>query len=153
MGSIQGVECKVYFNTATYGTPTWVEWSCARDTTLSIDYEEVDASCRGGGGYRQSAIALTSIEVSGNAIKDKADTTFVAIEAAARAKTVIDILVLDGPRLSASTDGYRMDAQIFNWTENQPFEDTVTIDFSIKPARSANAPTPVSGPLASTGDA
>ena len=117
-----------------------------RDTTLSIDYEEVDATCRGSGGWRQSAISLSTLEVSGNAIKDKADTTFVAIEAAAQAKTVIDILVMDGVRTSVDSDGYRLDAQIFTWTENQPYEDIVTVDFTIKPARSANAPTPVSGP-------
>lgn len=133
-------------NSAEYATPTWVEWLCVRDTTLSIDYEEVDATCRGSGGWRQSAISLASLEVSGNAIKEKDDATFLLIEAAAQAKTVIDILVMDGVRTSADSDGYRLDAQIFSWTENQPYEDIVTIDFTIKPARSANAPTPVSGP-------
>ncbi len=123
MGAIRGIDCKVYFNTGTFVAPTWSEWQCVRDTTLNLTYEEVDATCRGSGGWRQSAISLASLEVSGNAIKEKEDASFVAIETAAKAKTVIDILVLDGPRLSADSDGYRLDAQIFSWNENQPYED------------------------------
>ena len=146
MGAIRGVECKVYLNTGSYESPTWSEWACTRDTTLAFDFEEVDASCRGGGGFRQSAVALTALEVSGSAIKEKDDAVFVAMELAARSRTIVDVLVLDGVRTSADSDGWRLDAQIFGWTENQPFEDIVTVDFTLKPARSANVPTAVSGP-------
>lgn len=146
MGAIRGIDCKVYINTGTYESPTWAEWACVRDTTLNLTYDEADATCRGSGGWRQSAVTLATMEVTGNAIKEKDDASFVAMEAAARAKTVMDILVLDGVRTSADSDGWRLDAQIFSWTENQPYEDIVTVDFTIKPARSANAPTAVSGP-------
>lgn len=146
MAYISGIDCKVYYNSGTYGSPTWVEWSCVRDTTFALTLEEVDATCRGGNGFRQSAISLKSIEVSGNAVKDKDDASFVAIETAARSETVLDVLVLDGVRTSADSDGWRMDVQIYGWTENQPYEDIVTIDFTMKPARSANSPTAVSGP-------
>lgn len=152
MGAIRGIDCKVYINTGTYVTPTWAEWACVRDTTLSLTYDETDATCRGSGGWRQSAVTLASMEVSGSAIKEKADPSFIAMELAAQQKTVMDILVLDGGRLSADTDGWRLDAQIFSWTENQAYEDIVTVDFSIKPARSEHAPTAVSGPQASSGD-
>lgn len=145
MAEIRGIDCKVYYNTGTYGSPTWAEWSCVRDTTFNLTFDEVDATCRGGGGYRQSAITLSSIEVTGNAIKEKSDASFVAIEAAAVAKTVLDVLVMDGPVDDDDSDGWRMDAQIFSWTENQPYEDIVTVDFTLKPARSANAPVPFQG--------
>lgn len=152
MGAIRGVECKVYLNTGTYEAPTWAEFLCVKDTTISLDFGEVDATCRGGGGTKQSAVTLTSLEVSGGAIKEKLDPTFLAMEAAAWAKTVVDVLVLDGPRLSADSDGYRFDGQLFTWNENQPIEDIVTVDFTLKPARSLNATAPVSGPQASSGD-
>ncbi len=146
MGAIRGVECRIYLNTGSYGTPTWAEFVCLKDTTISLDFGEVDATCRGGGGYKQSAVTLTSLEVSGSAIKEKADTTFVAMESAAVGKTVVDLLVMDGVRTSADSDGWRFDGQIFSWTENQPLEDIVTVDFTIKPARSVNATAAVSGP-------
>lgn len=152
MGALRGIDARVYLNTSVYATPTWVEWTCVRDTTLNIEYEEADATCRGSGGWRQSAITLASLEVSGTALKEKSDATFLLVETAAQAKTVMDLLVLDGPRLSTDSDGYRLQAQVFSWTENQPMEDVVTIDFSIKPARDTNPPAAVSGPQASTGD-
>lgn len=146
MGAIRGIDCKVYINTGTYGTPVWAEWQCVRDTSLNLTYDEADATCRGSGGFRQSAVTLASLEVTGNAIKEKDDASFIAMETAARNKTIMDILVMDGVRTSADSDGWRLDAQIFGWNENQPYEDIVTVDFTIKPARSANAPAAVAGP-------
>lgn len=146
MGEIRGLDCKIYFNSGTYGTPTWAEWACVRDTVLNLTHDEVDSSCRGSGGFRRIATTLSMLEVSGTALKDKDDPSFVALELAARNKTTVDILVMDGVRTSADSDGWRLDGQILNWTENQPFEDIVSVDFSIKPARSENAPTAVAGP-------
>lgn len=146
MGAIRGIDCKVYINTGTYGTPVWAEWQCVRDTTINLTYSEADATCRGSGGWKQSAVTLANLEVTGTAIKEKADASFLAMESAAQDLTVMDLLVMDGDRTSASSDGWRFDGQIFTWTENQPFEDIVTVDFTIKPARSANAVLPVSGP-------
>ena len=145
MGAIRGIDCKIYLNTGTHGTPTWVEWLCARDSTFSLTFEEADATCRGSGGYRQSAITLSSIEVTGSAIKEKDDATFLLMEAAAVAKDVIDILVMDGTRLLDESDGWRLQAQFFSWVENQAFEDIVTIDWTLKPARDSNAPVQFTG--------
>lgn len=152
MGAIRGVSCRTYLNTGTYEAPTWVEWLCQRDSTLSMDMGEADASCRGGGGFKMSTPTLTSLEVSGTALKEKDDPTFLAMELAAQGKTIVDVLVMDGPRLDATSDGWRMDAQFFNWSEQQPLEDVVSVDWTLKPARSLNKPKAVSGPQASTGD-
>lgn len=149
MGEIRGVECKIYLNVETtdaYADPDWSEWLCVRDVTLNLTFDETDATCRGGGGFRASAPTLTSIEVTGQAIKEKADAVFIAMELAARTKASVDVLVMDGPRASADADGWRFRGKFFNWTENQPFEDIVMIDFALKPARDANPPAAVAGP-------
>lgn len=151
MGVIRGIDCKIYVNTSVdpdpYANPVWSEWQCVRDATLNLTFDEQDATCRGSGGYRLSSPTLTTLEVTGDAVKDKDDASFIAMEAAAINKSIVDILVLDGARASADTDGWRLDAQFSSFSENQPYEDIVTVDFTLKPARSANAPTPVSGPL------
>lgn len=146
MGVIRGMDCKVYVNTATYASPTWVEWTCVRDTTVDLTIEEADATCRGSGGMRQTVATLSALEVSGTALKDKT-ASYLAFEAAARNKAVLDVLVLDGVRTSADTDGWRLDVQIFSWSEGQPFEDMATIDFTMKPTRSDHAPEFISGPI------
>ncbi len=142
MASINGLDCKLYVNTATYGSPTWVEWPCVRSSVLNLTYDEVDATCRGSGGFRRTSPTLALLEVTGDAIKDKDDASFIDMQDAARAKTVLDIMVLDGDRTVDGSDGWRLDAQIFSWTENQPLEDVVTVDFTIKPSPTANAPEP-----------
>lgn len=141
MGAIEGLSCKVYRNTGSYGSPVWALWQCVRDTTIDITFDEVDATCRGGGGLRQNAVTLTTIEVSGEAIKEKTDTSFVAMELAARNKAIVDVMVLDGAEDVEGTTGWRFDAHITSWSEAQPVEDIVKVSFTLKPARSENVPT------------
>lgn len=145
MGAIRGLDCKVYVNTGTYAAPTWAEWECVRDTTLDITFDEVDASCRGSGTFRQSTLTLGTLEVTGDAVKDKDDPSYIAMELAARNKTIMDVVVLDGPIDDDDSDGWRLDAQIMSWSESQPYEDVLTVDFTLKPAVSENAPTPFTG--------
>jgi len=151
MGAIRGIECVVYFNASInalpYANPLWQVWGCVRDTTLNLTFDEVDASCRGGGGFRASDATLTSIEVTGNALKDKDDAGFVALEALAIAKTSVDVMVLDGLLNSANSSGWRFVGKFFSWSEAQPFEDILKVDFTLKPTRSANPPVFVEGPI------
>lgn len=151
MGTIRGLECKVYVNTSTatdpYADPTWTLWPCVRGTTLNLEFDEADATCRGSGGMKQSVSTLGNLEVTGDAIKDKDDPSFLAMQSAVNAQTVLDVLVLDGPKASADTDGWRLPVQIRSWTENQALDDIVTIDFTMKSARTLHAPTPVNGPI------
>ena len=154
MGVINGVDCKIYLNVSVLSTaalrratPTWVEWKSIRDATLNNTFDEADATSRGSGGFRQSAATLTSIEVTGNAIKDKDDAAYIAAETLALTKGVVDALVLDGLKADSNTDGWRVDVQFFSWSEGQPFEGIATVDWTMKPARTAYAPSVVSGPI------
>ncbi len=112
MGAIRGVDCKVYINTGTYAVPVWAVWACVRDTTLNISFDEVDSTCRGSGGFATASPTLTNLEVTGNAVKEKDDASFIAMETAARNKTVMDVLILDGDRTAiapnAAKDGGSM---------------------------------------------
>lgn len=140
MGAVLGLKCRVYLNSASHATPTWGDLPCVRDTTVDLTFDEVDATCRGSNGFRQSAVTLTSLEVTGDIIKDRDDESFVALELAARTKAIVDVMVLDGPEDVVGTTGWRFDAQIMSWSEEQPLEDIVKISFTLKPARSANSP-------------
>lgn len=150
MGTIRGVDAKIYLNTETvdpYANEEWTFWETNKEATLNMDFTEADATCRGGGGFKASAPTLTAIEVTGTALKDKSDPVFVAMELAARTKATIDVLVLDGPLASADTDGVRMQAIFTSWNETQTLEDVVNIEFTMKPGRSEHVPEFVSGPI------
>lgn len=140
MAEIRGIDCKVYFDAGS----GYVEWACVRNTTVSLTFDETDATCRGSGGFRQSAVTLATLEVTGDAIKDKADASFLAIEAAAIAKSTIPVQVMDGPNDETTSDGWAFDAQVFSWSEDQNYEDIVTVSFTLKPAR-GSTPTVLQG--------
>lgn len=149
MGTLRGIECKLYINTSIdadpYANPTWSEIACIRNATLNLEFEEVDATCRGAGGFRASEPTLTALEVTGDAIKDKDHAAFLAAEAAAVGKSEVDLVVLDGPIDDDDSDGWRFSGKFFSWNENQPYEDIVTVDFNAKPGRAANNPTQFQG--------
>jgi hypothetical protein len=154
MPAIRGIDCRVYINVSTLATaalrratPSFVEWACVRDTTLALDFNEVDSTCRGSGGFATVSPTTTNLEVTGNAVKEKDDASFIAMELAAVNKTIMDVLVLDGDRANADTDGWRLDAQIMSWSENQAYQDVLLVDFTLKPARTAFPPMMVSGPI------
>jgi len=140
MGAIIGLECKVYLNTgASYASPTWTEVDCIQDATLDLQWEEADASSRGSQ-FRQLVASIGTLEVSGSAIRDKDNAAFVALDLAARNKTIVDVVVLDGSILLDESQGYRFEGQVFSWTRNEALADVVAHDFTIKPTLSANAP-------------
>ena len=151
MGTIRGMDCKVYYNSSVnadpYANPVWTLFPCVKDTTLSLEFDEADATCRNSGGFKQAVTTLGNLEISGNAVKDRSDTSFVAMETAAVAQTVLEVLVMDGPKAAATSNGWRLPVQIRTWTENQPLDDIVMVDFVLKPARTANPPAKMTGPI------
>ena len=46
MGSKITLECKTYYNTGTYASPTWVELTALRGLTLNLERAQVDLSIR-----------------------------------------------------------------------------------------------------------
>ena len=61
-----GMEAKLYRNTGTYATPTWVEMLNVKDLTLNLEASEADVTTRGNAGWRATIAALT---VSGISLK------------------------------------------------------------------------------------
>jgi hypothetical protein len=157
MTAILGVTCKLYINVSAlatpalrYATPTWSEWQCLRDITVDLQFDSVDSTCRGSAGFKTNTPTLADLSVNGNAVREKADASYIAAEAAAFAKTILDVLVLDGDRTLAApnqADGWRLDCQFQSWSEAQPYADILTNDWVLKPARSSNVPHRVTGPL------
>lgn len=149
MPAIRGVDAKLYYNSGTFAAPVWNEWQCVRSTTLSLTFDSVDASCRGSGGWKLNAPTLSNLEISGDALIDKDDASYLALRLAAYNKTVVDFLVMDGPRASATSDGFRFAGQFSDFSTEQPYDDLQSASFTIQPARSADQPNPVAvtGPL------
>lgn len=138
MAILKGLDCKVYRNSATYGSPTWALVNPVIEVTANLTNTAFDASNRDSN-YRLQLPSLTELSFDIRMHKDKDDTDFAALETAAQARTTVDLLILDGLQTSAASDGWRIQGFFTTWNESQPLEDAVTVDATFVPAATANA--------------
>ncbi len=152
MPGIRGMDCVLLVNMSTnadpYANPDWQPWSCCKDVKLDLTWNSADASCRGGGRFVQNLLTSGELKITGSAVKEKDDPVFVAVAAAALNTTILDLIVLDGPKSNATSEGFRFSGQVSSWSENQAYQDAVMMDFEIGVARSSHAPATVKGPIA-----
>ena len=135
-----GFEAKLYYNTGSYGTPTWTVIPLISDCQVTGTWDEADATTRYGAGVKQMEPSLLAVEIAGKIRTDEGDTTFVALADAFFGRNVVDVLVLNGASDANGSRGYRFEAKVFNWTESQNPGDLSFHEFSLKPCASENAP-------------
>ena len=127
----------VYRNTGTYASPTWAQVNPVIEVTVNLDSSAFDASNRDSN-YRLQLPSLIEVSADFRFHKDKDDADFLALEAAAQTGANIDLLILDGVRTSAASDGWRIQGFFTSWNESQPLEDAITVDATFVPAAIAN---------------
>lgn len=130
---------KIYLNSTSYGSPTWNEVKAVRDVKVGADFDKQDATTRAGGGLKQFVATLLELGITGLIRTDETDTTgFAAMETAFLARGVLDVLILDGPRTTNGSRGYRFDSQVFKFGEDQKLEGVLYREFDVAPTPSAN---------------
>lgn len=137
MAVLKGLDCYVYRNTGTYGSPTWSIVNPVIEVTIDSSVGTIDASNRNST-YRLMLAGLLEWSATIRFNKDKDDTDFVALETAANGRTNVDLLILDGVRTSTSSTGFRVQGFFSSWNESQPLEGAIEIDATIVPAAIAN---------------
>lgn len=138
--AIRGLDCKLYRNTNTYASPTWVEIENVKDLSVPDEKTMADAATR------RSAIAeevgtLRKLGVEFNMVKDHDDADWEAIHDAYWAGTVVDILCLDGSKDVVGSRGVRFGCEVAKFDEEQNLEGVVMNNVRLSPSRkSANPP-------------
>lgn len=67
-------DAKLYYNTGSYGSPTWTLICNVKDLTLSLESAEVDVSTRCGSGFNEYIAGLTDVSISYSMLYDPSDT-------------------------------------------------------------------------------
>ena len=130
---VTGLECKLYYNTATHAAPTWVEVTRAINVSVSSSKGEADQSSRISG-YRMTKGALKDFEVTfGYRKKQGTETVFAALQAAYLANTAYEWAVLDGAVTENGAQGVRFFGEIMGLNVNQDLEGTEEAEFTLKP--------------------
>lgn len=138
--SLLGLDAKVYRNTGTYGSPTWVEWDWIKETTLSATKSEADATTRANGGWKAIIGTLKDASLEIVAPHDTADAQYLACFQAYFSGASFDLVVADGPIATVGTRGLRASFEVMGFDRSDPIEDVKMNTLSLKPTYSANAP-------------
>jgi hypothetical protein len=123
--SLVGIDCKLYVNTGTYASPTWVEVVDAKDVTMSDTRAEGDSSVRGFG-MASVTPGQRTIQITFDIRYDNDAAAYEAIKAAYEGRTVMGVLLSDGPRATAGVEGFRLDTYVTDLTKNEPMNDVKT---------------------------
>ena len=140
MGMRIGIEGKLYRNTGSYETPTWVEIDNVADLNLTLEKTEADATIRAGKGWRMTKGAIKEAGVEFQMIWDPTDTNVQALLAGWMAGTAIEFAVMDGDIATAGSEGLRATMEVLKFSRGEGKEDGMMIDVAIKPTYAAQEP-------------
>jgi hypothetical protein len=125
---IVGGNCKMYYNSATYSSPTWVEMTEVGDVSipdLGSNLAEINTRSskwtRNLAGQMKLAVEFTYLY--------KADTTvFDFLRALFFSQGTNEFAVMDGAIATAGTEGLRFPGLIENFPINQNLEEVSMVD-------------------------
>jgi len=135
-----GMDAKLYRNTGTYETPTWVEITNAKDVNLNLEKGEADVTTRANQGWRATVGTLKDGSVEFEMVWDTDDAGFTAIQEAYFDGTPLEVAVMDGDIATSGSQGLRATMAVTNFSRNEPLEEAITVSVTLKPTYADNAP-------------
>lgn len=137
---IYGFQGYIYYNTATYGSPTWVAISNVGDLKVTVERNEKDIEVRSQGGWAVTAIGLKKGSWEFQMVYDPADTKQAALQTAFDNGAAIECLILDQANGTSGSAGIRASFVVTKFARQEEINGAMMVDVVLKPAYSANAP-------------
>lgn len=142
-----GLDAKLYYNSATYASPTWVEIDDAQDVTLTIEASEGEVKRRAST-FTEYIAALKDASIEFDLVNDASSSVQTALSNAFFNRTAIEVLALDGDVEDTGSEGLRMTCAVTNWSRNEPLEEVLTRSVTLRPTPNEDAvPEAVTIPL------
>ncbi len=138
MAYVLGLDAKLYRNTATWGSPSWDEFTNVKDVKLNLQKAEADTTTRGGNGWRSKTGTLKEGSIEFTMVWDPGGTDFEAVKNAFFNDTLLDLAVLDGAY--ASGNGLRAEFSVLDFSRDEPLEDVLTATVKLGIGYSSNTP-------------
>lgn len=133
-GAKLGLKCKLYLNTASFGSPTWTAVACVSDFALNAKWDAGEASTRES---RMKLWLKTLLDLGFTGklrASDTGDTSYTTISAALLTDAALDIMVLNGDKTTTGVWGFRAACQVHSANEDQGLGAVVFDDIEFKPA-------------------
>ncbi len=106
----------------------YAEFTSVRDFSMPSTVTFADMSRRSLGN-KVGSPGLHEIVAEGNCVKDTADAVQIILRTAFFAKTKVIVQVRAS---NATSEGVQFDAFVTEWSEDQPLDDTIMIDFKLE---------------------
>jgi hypothetical protein len=133
--SVVGRSAKLYYNSATHATPTWVLIDQAIDVSVPMSKGKADVSCRASS-YRKYGAGLKEIRLEfGYLHQNGADTVFDALLASYISDTPIQLAAMDVAIATSGAQGLRAYFFAADMSQGQEMEDGVKFNFVFEHAR------------------
>jgi hypothetical protein len=133
--AVVGKSAKLYYNSATNATPTWVEIKDAMDINMPMSKDKADVSTRRSG-WRLHAAGLKDVGIEFDYLHNLgADTVFDALLAMYTGDTAKEFAALDGAVASSGTQGLRFFGLVFDMSVSQALAEGTKYAISVAPVR------------------
>jgi len=140
MGAKAGFEGYLYYNSATWATPTWVAIDVVRDVTANSEKGEVTVTSRGDNGIQRTIAGIREDGFEFECIKKTDDAAWQYLKDAYFNGTNVELLALEGPVGTSGNEGLRAECVVLSFGDGQGFEDAQTTSVSAKPTDTTNDP-------------
>jgi hypothetical protein len=130
---VLGLDCKLYYNAATEEAPNFVEIANAKDVMFNLELTETDVTVRANNGWEAVAAVLKKAAIEWEQQWRRGDAVKTFLLQALLAKTVVDLLVLDGAVDDEESEGLRAPVQLFTANRGEPLTESVTLSITAKP--------------------
>lgn len=129
-GALVGRDCKLYYNSGTFASPTWTEVTRAMDVALPIDAEYGDVSSRVSGFKMQakSFVVVGPLTFGYRYRQGVTDAVFDALRPMVLGFTKVEFAVCDGAIATTGNEYLRATYQV-KGNLNQPMGEGVSVDF------------------------
>lgn len=131
--AVTGNACKLYYNTGTDATPTWVEVTRAKDVSAPLSKGEADVSRRESNWKMSKGTLKEGGLEFGYQYKLGSDSVFDALVDSYLNGTPIQFAVMDQAIATSGAWGFKLFSEVMELPIDQPLEDGVVINVSAKP--------------------
>ena len=128
-----GVTSKLYRNTGSWGTPTWVAIDKVDGLELDSGWNTSTSGDRGQGVDTVEKTTAT-LNITGRVKQDDSDAGYAALLAGYLSRSPIDLMVLNGASNSNGATGFRAMWHVTRFAEPQGRDVVIYRDFTLVPA-------------------
>lgn len=134
-----GLDMYLYYNSGSYGSPTWALVSNCQDLKRPDEFAEAIVSRRAVP-VEQVEPTIRKMQFEWSMVNDATDTAFAALKTRYLAKTLTELSLADGPIATTGTIYLRVETKLFQFGGDEPLDGAAIYNVLAKPCYSSNAP-------------